>query len=246
MRLTVVGSSGTYPAPTSACSSYLVEHDGFRLLLDLGSGALGPLQAACGLLGPDAVLISHLHGDHYLDLLVYTYVRRHHPAGIAPRLPIYGPSRIAEALTGGGGVEAVDDVYDVHPVDADRTVEIGPFEVDLRRMNHSLETYGSRVSVDGHSVAYSADTAPCETLVDLARDVDVLLCEASFLDGEDNPPGLHLTGSEAAAHATRAGAGRLVLTHLVPWGDEDRTLAGATAGFDGEIAIARPLDTYDI
>jgi ribonuclease BN (tRNA processing enzyme) len=249
MKLTIVGMSGTFPGPTSGCSSYLLEHEGFRLLLDVGNGSTGALQEACGLLGPDAVVVSHLHGDHYLDLITYTYARRYHPDGQAPLLPVYGPSNIREAILGAYGRDVGDllkEVYDFHAVDGDSKVGIGPFEVDLRQVNHPVETYGMRISAGGRTLAYSADTGECGTLVDLAKDVDLFLCEASYLDGEDNPPDVHLTGKMAAEYATKAAAQKLLLTHLVPWGDQSRTLAEATANYDADILVARSLDTHEV
>jgi ribonuclease BN (tRNA processing enzyme) len=249
VRLTIVGSSGTFPGPTSGCSSYVVEHEGFRLLLDMGNGSTGALQSACGLLAPNALVVSHLHGDHYLDLITYTYARRYHPVGAVPRLPVFGPTRIREAIVGAYSRDVaslIDDTYDIHPLEHDQTLTIGPFEVELRAVNHTIETYGMRISAGGRTLAYSADTGVSEALVDLARDADLFLCEASYLDDEDNPPNVHLTGREAAEHATRADAHRLVLTHLVPWGDEARTLAEAAASYDGEIRLAHPLDSYNI
>jgi ribonuclease BN (tRNA processing enzyme) len=249
MRLTIVGAAGTFPGPTSGCSSYLVEHEGFRLLLDMGNGSTGALQEVCGLLAPDALIVSHLHGDHYLDLITYTYARRYHPAGISPRLLVYGPTRIREAIAGAYSRdvnELLGETYDINAIEHNQTIDIGPFSVDLREVNHTIETYGMRVSAGGRTLAYSADSADSDVLVDLARDVDLFLCEASYLDGEDNPPNVHLTGRGAAEHATRADAHRLVLTHLVPWGDEARTLAEATECYDGEIRVARPLDSYNI
>jgi ribonuclease BN (tRNA processing enzyme) len=249
VKLTVVGSAGTFPGPASACSSYLVEHEGFRLLLDVGNGSIGALQTACGLLGPDAVIVSHLHGDHYLDLVTYTYARRYHPAGAAPILPVFGPSLIHEAMIRayGKGIDSLlDEVYTFHPVDHDQKVAVGPFEVELRRVNHPVETYGMRVAAGGRTLAYSADSGLCDALVTLAKGVDLFLCEASYLDGEDNPPNIHLTGREAAEHAIRADTGRLLLTHLVPWGDEARTVGEATAAYDGDLAVARSLDAYEI
>jgi ribonuclease BN (tRNA processing enzyme) len=249
MKLTIVGMSGTFPGPKSGCSSYLLEHDGFRLLLDVGNGSTGALQEACGLLGPDAVVVSHLHGDHYLDLITYTYARRYHPDGQQPMLPVYGPSNIREAILGAFGRDVgplLGEVYDFNPLDGDTKVAIGPFEVDLQRVNHPVETYGMRISADGRSIAYSADSGECSTLVDLAKDADLFLCEASYLDGEDNPPDVHLTGKLAAEYASKASAQKLLLTHLVPWGDQSRTLAEATANYDGDILVARSLDTHTI
>lgn len=249
MELTIIGSAGTFPAPASGCSSYLVEHDGFRLLLDMGNGSMGALQQACGLLAPDALVVSHLHGDHYLDLITYTYARRYHPKGEAPVLPVYGPTNIRNAIVRAYSrdvEELINGVYDIHPVERDQTIGIGPFEVDLAAVNHPVETYGMRIRAGGRSLTYSADTGECEALVGLARDTDLFLCEASYLDGEDNPPDVHLTGRSAAEHAVRAGAHRLVLTHLVAWGDEARTLAEAGAVYDCEVELARPLAVFDV
>jgi ribonuclease BN (tRNA processing enzyme) len=249
MKLTIIGMSGTFPGPRSGCSSYLLEQDGFKLLLDVGNGSTGALQDACGLLGPDAVVVSHLHGDHYLDLITYTYARRYHPDGPPPLLPVYGPSNIRDAVMAAYGRdvgELLDEVYDFRPVDTDTKFSVGPFEVDLRRVNHPVETYGMRVSGGGRTIAYSADSGECSTLVDLAKDVDMFLCEASYMDGDDNPPDIHLTGKQAAQYATKADAQRLLLTHLVPWGDQSRTLGEATASYDADILVARPLDVHDV
>jgi glutamate racemase len=90
MRLTVLGCAGTFPGPGVPCSGYLVEHEGYRLLVDLGAGALGQLQRHIGLLDVDAVYVSHLHADHCIDLVAYSYARRYHPDGVPPVLPVYG------------------------------------------------------------------------------------------------------------------------------------------------------------
>jgi ribonuclease BN (tRNA processing enzyme) len=249
VRLTIVGASGTFPGPHSGCSSYLLEQDGFRLLIDVGNGSTGALQEVCGLLGPDAVAVSHLHGDHYLDLITYTYARRYHPSGAPKRLPVYGPRDIREhvAATFARNVdELLDAVYEFRPLEQDGVLDIGPFRIDLRRVNHPVETYGMRITAGDKTVAYSADTGASDALVDLARGVDLFLCEASYLEGEDNPPNIHLTGTQAGEHASRADVGRLLLTHLVPWGDEARTLTEATGAFSGTIDVARPLAYYDL
>lgn len=249
MRLTVVGMSGTFPGPESGCSSYLVEHDGFRLLLDVGNGSTGALQRVCGLLGPDAVIVSHLHGDHYLDLITYTYARRYHPDGQPGVLPVFGPTEIADHVASAFGrdvTQLLGEVYDFRPVTDDKRIELGPFSIDLKRVNHPVETYGMRLQAGGRTLAYSADSAGCDALVDLARDADLFLCEASYLEGEDNPPNIHLTGREAGEHAARAGAKRLLLTHIVPWGDGTRSLAEARTSYDGDLAVAKALDVHEV
>jgi ribonuclease BN (tRNA processing enzyme) len=103
-----------------------------------------------------------------------------------------------------------------------------------------------RVEHDGRSLVFSGDTGPTDALVTLAQGADLLLCEASFVEGADNGPGLHLTGRQAGDHAQRAGVGRLLLTHIPPWRDPDRALAEATPAFDGPVELARPHATYDV
>lgn len=249
MKLTIVGCSGTFPGPKSACSSYLVEQDGFRLLVDAGNGSTGALQQHIDLLDLDAVLISHMHGDHYLDLITYTYARRYHPEGFPGHLPVYGPSDLEAHIAGAFGRpvhDLLETVYEFHSVAGAGRVAIGPFEIDLALVNHPVETYAMRLTAGGRSLTYSADTGVCDDLVKLAKSSDLFLCEASYLEGEDNPPDIHLTGREAAEHALRAEIDRMVLTHLVPWGDRDRTLAEATEVFAGELLVADAGAVFDV
>ncbi len=249
MRLTVVGCAGTYPGPDSPCSSYLLEHDGFRLLVDAGNGSTGVLQRSVGLLDLDAVAISHLHGDHYLDLVTYTYARRYHPAGSPGPLPVYGPGETREHVAGAFGRpvdQLLSEVFEFRTFGAAGRLSIGPFDVETAVVNHPVETYAMRFTVGGRTLAYSADSGRCDDLVKLARNADLFLCEASYLEGEDNPPDIHLTGREAGEHATRADVGRLMLTHLVPWGDRARTLAEAQDTYAGEILVASTGAVIDL
>jgi ribonuclease BN (tRNA processing enzyme) len=113
-------------------------------------------------------------------------------------------------------------------------------------MSHPVETFGFRLERGGHSLTYSADTGESPALEALARDTDLLLCEASFLDGPGHPQGLHLTARQAAEHAARAGARRLVLTHLVPWNDRERSLAEAARAYAGPISLAASGQVADL
>jgi ribonuclease BN (tRNA processing enzyme) len=249
VKLTVIGCAGTFPGPDSPCSSYLLEHDGFRLLVDAGNGSTGSLQRRVGLLDLDAVIISHLHGDHFLDLVTYTYARRYHPDGMPGCLPVHGPSDIAEHVGGAFGRPVADllaEVYEFHPMDKPGRLEIGPFSIDVDHMNHPIETYGMRIAAGGRTLAYSADTGVSDELVKLARDADLFLCEASYHDGDTNPPDIHLTGRQAGEHASRADAPRLLLTHLVPWGDPARTLTEASAVYDGQLEVVSTGAVYDV
>jgi ribonuclease BN (tRNA processing enzyme) len=248
MRLTVLGCAGSFPGPESACSAYLVEAQGFRLLIDFGSGSLSALQRYADLDAVDAIMLTHLHCDHMLDACTYVVVRRYAPDGPKPPLPVYAPLGAAERIAAAYDPEAepVDDVYTFYGLQPG-TFPIGPFTVTVDRVNHPIETYGVRVEQGGRVLAYSSDTAPCEALLRLAQGADLFLCEASYLDGVHNPPGLHLTGSEAGEAATKADVRRLLLTHLVPaWGSEASTVEAACAAYAGPVEVVRPGSRYDL
>jgi len=253
MRLTVVGCSGSFPGPDSPASCYLVQapYDGrtYSLVLDLGNGSLGTLQRHVRLDEVDVVALSHLHVDHCVDIASYYVVRTYHPGGRLPPLPVVGPPGTAQRVARAydlPGTDALSAVFSFGDWVVDRPQHWGPFTVRVTRVQHPVEAYAVRVEHEGRSLVYSGDTGPCDALVDLAREVDVLLCEASFLDGEDNPPGLHLTGRQAAEHASRAGAERLLLTHVPPWHDRERVLDEARPAYRGRLELAEPGATYDV
>jgi ribonuclease BN (tRNA processing enzyme) len=238
MQLTVIGCSGSFPGPDSPASCYLLEAEGFRLVIDMGNGGLGVLQRHAELFGIDAICVSHLHTDHCIDLSSYWVARQYAPDGPQPAIPVYGPRGTIDRVAGVCGEDAAHiasrfDVRELTPAQ-----EIGPFRVTTERMNHPVETFGFRLEHAGRTLAYSADTGPTDALVRLADGVDLLLSEASFQDGRDNPPDLHLTARQAGEYATRAGAGQLVLTHLVPWYDRDRSLAEAAGSYCGVLSAA--------
>lgn len=252
MRLTVIGCSGSYPGPESPASCYLVEdeRDGrtWRILLDLGSGALGPLQRYVDPLTVDAVFLSHLHPDHCFDMSGFYVMRRYHPGGVPPRIPVYGPRGTAERLATAYGLPTspgMGNEFDFRAYDGS-TVEVGPFTVDVTRVVHPVAAFAVRVSAGAASLVYSGDTAPSTSMVRLAEGADLLLAEASFLDDEDNPAGLHLTGREAGRAAKEAAVDRLVLTHIPPWHDPQLSLAAACEEYDGPVDLARTGATFDV
>jgi len=255
VRLTVVGCSGSYPGPDSPASCYLLEQDDpddpdgrtWRILLDLGSGALGALHHYADPLAVDAVAISHLHPDHCLDLCGFYVLRKYHPAGAQPRLPVYGPGGTGERMA--RAYDLPDGPGMAHEFDFrtyDTSFSVGPFTIEAIPVVHPVEAYGLRVTAGDASIAYTGDTAPCGALDRLAAGADLLLAEASFRDGDDNPPEIHLTGRDAGELAARADVGRLVITHIPPWFDKGGMLAEARAVWDGPAELARAGAVYDL
>ncbi|MER6002415.1 MBL fold metallo-hydrolase [Nonomuraea angiospora] len=249
MKVTIVGCSGSFPGPDSPASCYLIEADGFKLLLDLGNGSLGALQRHISVYDVDAICLSHLHADHCLDLCSYHVVRTYGPGAPYPTLPVYAPADAPTRLSAAYGMPdepGLETAFDFVPL-APGSFEIGPFTLTAGLVNHPVEAYGFRVTGGGRCVAYSGDTGESSELVKLATGADLLLCEASFVEGPDLPADLHLTGRQAARHAAEAGVGRLVLTHLVPWNDQATVLEEAMGGgFDGPIELARSGAVYDL
>jgi len=240
MRLTVIGCSGSFPGPDSPSSCYLLEAEGFRLVIDMGNGALGVLQRYAELFSIDAICVSHLHADHCIDVGSYWIARQFAPDGPKPAIPVYGPAGTAariKPVLGPNAPELQNSPFAFRDLAVGKR-EIGPFLVATDHMNHPLETFGFRVEHAGGRLAYSADTGECEALVRLAEGADVLLCEASYLEGPGNAPNVHLTARQAGEHATRAGVGQLILTHLVPWNDRERSRAEAAQTYHGPLSLA--------
>jgi ribonuclease BN (tRNA processing enzyme) len=240
VQVTVVGCAGSFPGPDSPASCYLIDADGYRIVLDLGSGAVGALQRYTSLYEVDAVCLSHQHSDHCLDMCGYCVARMYHPEGPRPRIPVYAPAGMADRLARAHGLEpghGMVEAFDFITLEPG-TIQIGPVTVTTGHMNHPVETFGFRLEHGGKTLAYSADTGPTEQLVELAEGADVLLSEASFLAGPGLPDNLHLTAAQAGEHAARAGVGELVLTHLVVWYDSAASMEQAAQTFDGKLTMA--------
>jgi ribonuclease BN (tRNA processing enzyme) len=252
VRLTVVGCSGSYPGPDSPSSCYLLEHDHegrtWRILLDLGNGALGALHRYADPLAIDGVFLSHLHADHCLDLCGYYVMRKYHPEGEQPQIPVWGPAGVAARMARAydlpedpGMTEQFDFVeYAAVPI------TLGPFTVEPVRVVHPVPAYALRVRAGGRTVVYSGDTAPCESFDRAASEADLLLAEASFRVGGGEPADIHLTGRDVGATAFSAGVGRVLLTHIPPWHDPHEALEEARTCWQGPLDLARAGDVHEV
>lgn len=257
MRVHVIGCSGSFAGPGGAASSYLIEQvdsDGrtWRVLMDLGSGAFGPLQSVIDPAELDAVIISHLHPDHYLDLTGLEVFWAYHERDDLPQLPIHAPEplpqRISAVLGRDGDVpDGVDCVpFAHHPLSDRQQFSIGPLDIEVRRVEHPVEAYGFRISAGADVLAYSGDTDACEALDELAAGADLFLCEAGYIEGRDDRfSGVHLTGLRAGQAAVAANAGRVVLTHIAAWTDPAVPLAEARSVYSGPLELAVPFAVYD-
>jgi ribonuclease BN (tRNA processing enzyme) len=250
VKLTILGCSGSGPSAKSPASGYLVESGDTRIVLDLGNGTFGALQRHVDPFAVDALFLTHLHVDHCADFGALTVMRRYRPGSPRHRLPVFAPeeapSRLAALYAANEAERAEADLSDVHEFapPPEEPVRVGPFEVRAVPVNHVCESWGLRVEAEGRVLAYTGDTGPSATLTDLARDADVVLCEASWEDFDDAPPDVHLSGTQAGEAATEAAARRLLLTHLQPWSDQSKVLAEARAVFGGPVQFVEAGQTY--
>lgn len=253
MKLTVVGCAGSFPGPDSPASCYLLEapHEGdtFRLLIELGSGALGGLQRAVDLRDIDAVAISHLHPDHCLDMCGFYVVRKYHPDGAFDPIPVFAPVGAANYLANAYGVTdglGMNGQFDFREWDEAEPVTIGPFDVAVTTVDHPIPAYAIKVRAGGRTLVYSGDTGPTEALAAFVDGADAFLCESSFVESAVNPPNLHLTGAQAGDYATRGGVGQLLITHIPAWTDRDEVLRDVKSTWDGSAELVTAGAVYDI
>ena len=240
--LTVLGSSGGYAAPGNACSGYLVEGDGFRLLMECGPGSLANLQEHVRLTDVDAIIASHMHPDHWIELPVLRNALRYilHRTGV----PVYVTEETrSQAVPLCGGED--DPTFLWHTVAAGDELEIGPFRVRTSRTDHPPETLAIRLDHGDRSLAFSADTGPGWSFAELGTGITLALSEATVLEeNRELVAGLHLTAHEAGHGAQRSEVERLLLTHQTPGSDLERFRAEAADAYGAPVLVASPGATF--
>src|SRR5262245_35323436 len=235
LTLTVLGCSGTFAGPGEACSGYLVRGGGVAVGVDLGAGALANLQRHLPIDGLDALVLTHEHPDHWLDLPLLRNALRYVLDRPDRALPVYGTAEtrtLAEAVIGELAPTLV-----WHTIADGSSATIGGLRLRWSGTDHPVETVALRVDAGPRSLLYSADTGAKWAPGELAAGVGTFVCEASLLP-EDEGQVQHLSAAQAGALAAEVDAGRLVLTHLVPGVDVGPQRAGAAAAYGGPVDVA--------
>jgi ribonuclease BN (tRNA processing enzyme) len=257
LRITVLGKSPSYTDAGGACSGYLVEEDGTCLLLDCGNGVFSKLRLFRDYTAVDAVVISHLHADHFLDLVPYayalTYAPRQQPVPVDrwpgtehPARPVlyapHGATQTFRRVVGAWGNEdLIENAFELREYGPGDVLEVGPMRLRFHEVPHFLPTCAIDVTSTNGSgrFTYGADSAPTEELVRFADGTDLLMIEATLPRPEDSAPRGHLTAAEAGEHGSKARVRRLVLTHISDELDEGWARAEAEKAFGGPVDVAR-------
>jgi ribonuclease BN (tRNA processing enzyme) len=238
LKLTVLGCSGSYPGPGGAASGSLVQSEQTTVWLDAGNGSIANLQRHVGLGDVDAVVLSHAHGDHFVDVEAYHVAVTY---GDQPRtgVPVYAPAELVERL------QRTPPTFALHTVtDGDRR-DIGDIACTFSRTDHGPETLAVRAESGGRVLGYSADSGPAWSMESLGPGIDLALCEATFLQDREGSV-QHLSARQAGRTARAAGAGRLVLTHVWPTIDLEASRAEGEAAFGGPVEMAAIDAVYEL
>lgn len=238
MKLTVLGGAGAWPPAGGACSGYLIEHDGFRLLVDPGYATLPRLLALVPAEAVDAVLVSHGHPDHVADLspLLRARSMRDDPS---PPLPTYALPDALRPVLALDQVASLQGACEIRDFQAGEAFAIGPFAIDTRLLPHFVPNAALRLTTDGQSITYTGDAGPSDDLVELARGTDLLLAESTYVDSVPSASAGNLNSArEVGRQASLAGAARLVLTHLWPGTDPEAARTAAGRSFREWVEVA--------
>jgi ribonuclease BN (tRNA processing enzyme) len=243
IKVTTLGSSGSFAGPGGACTGYLVEAGGAKVWLDAGPGTLANLQCHCGLEDLDAIVLTHEHPDHWLELPVAFnalkfFVER-------SGLPVYGtaPNKVlAMALNH----DPLEPILDWRITADGSTTRIGDQNWSFSRTDHYVETLAIRVDVNGTSFGFSSDTGPGWELADLGPGLDLALCEASFLADKESAGVLHLSARQAGATAKDADVGQLVITHVAPNVDAAASVVEASEAFGAAVGLAEVGAVFEV
>jgi ribonuclease BN (tRNA processing enzyme) len=263
MRLRVLGKSPSWQDAGGACSGYLLEQGDTAVVIDIGNGVFSKLRQYRDYVDVDSVVLSHLHADHFLDLVPYayalTYAPRQQPVPVGgfpgtdnPARPkLYAPPGAREifrrVVGAWGNHDLIENAFDLAEYEVSSELEIGPLRVRFHPVPHFTETYAMAISQNGGGrIVYGADSSPNEDLKEFAAEADLLLIEGTLPRPERTGERGHLTPREAGEHGRDAKAKRLVLTHISDELDSDWAREEAAEGYGGPVEMAEEGAVYEV
>jgi ribonuclease BN (tRNA processing enzyme) len=264
VRLTVLGKSPSWQDADGACSGYLIEEGGTTVVIDCGNGVFSKLRRFRDYTKVDAVVISHLHADHFLDLVPYsyalTYAPRQQPVPVhrwpgtdnPARPALHAPPGAAEVFRrvvgAWGNDDLIENAFELTEYDPSQKLEVGSIRVAFQEVPHFTQTFAMCLESTngGGKIAYGADSRPTDDLTDFVRGCEVLLVEATLPRPERTGMRGHLTPREAGEHARAAGAKRVVITHFSDELGDAWMETEATAGFGAPVEVAREGAVFEV
>ena len=258
----MLGKSPSWQDAGGACSGYLVQADGTNLLVDCGNGVFGKLREQIDYVDLDAAVISHLHADHWLDLVPYSYALTYAPkqqpvpvhtwpgtdSPARPRL-IAPPGSIKtfrQVVGAWGNEDLIENAFEIQEYAAGDTPAVGPIEISFHPVPHFIDTFAISVRCGDGRAVFGADSRPGDELIEIARDADLLVVEATLPRPERTGVRGHMTPEEAGAHAKQAGVKRVVITHISEDLGEEWAREEAERGFGGPVEVARGGAQYEV
>ncbi len=262
MRLTVLGKSPSWQDAGGACSGYLLQDGETTVLLDCGNGIFGKLRQFVDYVDVDAVVVSHLHADHILDVVPYayalTYAPRQQPVPVPPWPGTDNPARPRLVAPPGaretfrriagtfGNEELIETAFALEEYEPASVPEVGPFRFSFHEVPHFTQTFAVKVTANGGTLVFGADSRPNDDLIEFAAGCDLLLVEATLPRPERTGIRGHLTPEEAGAHGKDAGAKRLVITHISDELDLVWARRQASEAFGGRAELAREGAVFEV
>jgi ribonuclease BN (tRNA processing enzyme) len=262
VQITVLGKSPSWQDAAGACSGYLVQDNDFTLLLDCGNGVFSKLRPICDYVDVDAVVISHLHADHFLDLIPFSYALSYaprqqpvpvggwpgtdNPARPVLWVPTGGRDVLRRVVGAWGSEDLVERAFDLHEYAVTDELAVGPLRIRFCEVPHFVVTYAVEMASNGSRFTFSADCKPNEALVRFAADSDLLLIEATLPRPERSGERGHLTPCEAGEHGKLARARRLVLTHYSDEMDPEWARREASDSYGGPVELAEEGAVYTV
>lgn len=254
MHITVLGASSVAPNPGGACTGFLVQTGDVSLLLDCGVGVVSNLQRYISYHALDAVVISHMHSDHCLDLVTLRYCLKYAPwAGARRPIPLYlppGGRAMLEEIIGPmrePDIDFFEGVFDIREYHPDGAVTVGPLHITFTPTIHYVPCWAVRIEGEGRILAFSADTGPVADLLPISHDAHLFICESAVCDRDAEAEQWgHLSPEEAGAYARKGRVGRLVLSHT--WYGYDRVgmVNRAADIYGGPTSLAEEGQVYPV
>jgi ribonuclease BN (tRNA processing enzyme) len=251
MQVTVLGKSPAWQDSGGACSGYLVQEQGFTLLMDCGNGVFARMREFVDYASVDAVLVTHLHADHFFDVVPYSFALSYGVRSDTPRPALHAPPGAIDCFRRLGGClgdeSLVSGAFAVSEYDGRQTLALGPLEVSLCEVPHYVRTHAVQITAPGSGrFTFGADCRPNDELVRFAADSDLFVIEATLSEPESFGYRGHLTAHEAGEHGAAAGARRLVLTHFSDELDPGRIGSEGSDGFGGPVELAQAGAVFDV